>query len=160
MTPMLKKLLRDCHGNNLLEGAMVTPLLLLLTFGIVDFASMFHVYLAMENGISQATRFAVTGATKEDPNKQGTLLGREGTIKAVMQDASPTLNVNAMMFTFSHMKPGSASWAGGAGGPGDIGRVTVDYSWKPLTPILGPFLTGGKMTMTVESAMRIEPTWE
>ena len=84
-------------------------------------------------------------------------MGREGTIKAAMQDASPSLNVSAMTFTFSHMTPGSASWAGGAGGPGDIGRVTVNYSWKPLTPILGPFLTDGKMTMTVESAMKIEP---
>lgn len=157
---MLKRFLRDCDGNNLLEGAMVTPLLLLLTFGIVDFASMFHVYVSMESGISQATRFAVTGATKEDPNKPGTPLGREGTIKLVMQDASPTLNVNAMTFTFSHMTPGSTSWAGGAGGPGDIGRVAVDYSWVPLTPILGPFLTDGKMTLSVESAMKIEPTWE
>ena len=115
---MLKKFLRDCDGNNLLEGAMVTPLLLLLTFGVVDFASMFHVYVAMESGISQATRFAVTGATKPDPTKPGMPMGREGTIKAAMQDASPSLNVSAMTFTFSHMTPGSASWAGGAGGPG------------------------------------------
>jgi hypothetical protein len=157
---MLKKFLRDCDGNNLLEGAMVTPLLLLLTFGIVDFASMFHVYVSMESGISQATRFAVTGATKEDPNQPGIQMGREATIKAVMQEASPSLNVNAMTFTFSHMTPGSASWAGGAGGPGDIGKVSVDYSWVPLTPILGPFLTNGKMKLSVESAMRLEPKWE
>ena len=41
---MLKRLkgLRDCSGTNLLEAAIVTPLLLVLTFGIVDFASMFY----------------------------------------------------------------------------------------------------------------------
>ena len=77
-----------------------------------------------------------------------------------MQAAAPTLDVNDMTFSFSHMAPGSASWASGAGGPGDIGRVTVEYSWEPLTPILAPFLTDGKMTLHVESAMKIEPKWE
>ena len=157
---MLKKFIRDCGGNNLLEGAVVTPLLLILTFGIVDFATLFYVYLSMESGIRQATRFAVTGATKEDPDNPGTPMGREGTIKAAMQNAAPTLDVNAMTFSFSHIVPGGSSWASGAGGPGDVGRVTVEYSWKPLTPILAPFLTDGKMTLHVESAMRIEPKWE
>jgi hypothetical protein len=157
---MLKRFIRDCRGNNLLEGAMVTPLLLMLTFGIVDFASLFYVYVSMESGISQATRFAVTGATKEDPDNPGTPMGREGTIKAAMADAAPTLDINAMTFSFTHMAPGSSSWASGAGGPGDIGRVAVEYSWEPLTPILAPFLTDGKMTLHVESAMKIEPTWE
>ncbi len=158
--PMIKKFIRDCGGNNLIEAAIVTPLLLVLTFGIVDFASLFWVYVSMESGISQATRLAVTGATKDDPDNPGTPLGREGTIKAAMQEATSTLDVNAMTFSFSHMAPGSSSWASGAGSPGDIGRVTVEYSWQPLTPILAPFLTGGKMTMHVESAMKIEPKWE
>ncbi|RPI56006.1 MAG: pilus assembly protein [Acidobacteria bacterium] len=159
--PMLKKLIRDCGGNNLLEAAIVTPLLLMLTFGIVDFASLFWVYVSMESGISQATRFAVTGASKDDPDSPGTPMGREGTIKAAMQDAAPMLAIDSMTFSFSHMVPGSSSWASGAGGPGDIGRVAVEYSWQPLTPILAPFLgTDGKMTLHVESAMRIEPEWE
>jgi hypothetical protein len=157
---MLKKFIRDCRGNNLIEGAIVTPLLLLLTFGIVDFASMFYVYVSMESGISQATRYAVTGATKDDPDNPGTPMGTEGTIKAAMQEAAPTLDIDSMTFAFSHMSPGSSSWAGGAGGPGDIGRVTVEYAWQPLTPILGAFLTDGKMTMKVESAMKNEPKWE
>ncbi len=157
---MLKKFIRDCGGNNIIEGAIVTPLLLLLTFGIVDFASMFYVYVSMESGISQATRYAVTGATKEDPDNPGIQMGREGTIKAVMKEVSPTLDVDAMDFSFTHMAPGSSSWASGAGGPGDVGRVTVEYSWEPLTPILPHFLTGGRMSLSVESAMKIEPTWE
>ena len=43
---------------------------------------------------------------------------------AAMQDAAPTLDIDAMTFTFTHMAPGADSWTGGAGGPGDIGRVT------------------------------------
>lgn len=157
---MLKRFLRDCGGTNLLEAAIVTPLLLVLTFGIVDFATMFYVYLSMESGISQATRFAVTGATADDPDNPGTPMNREGTIKAKMKAASPSLDVDAMTFEFSHMVPGSSSWASGAGGPGDIGRVTVEYSWQPMTPIVSHFLDNGDITMHVESAMRIEPEWE
>jgi hypothetical protein len=87
-------------------------------------------------------------------------MGREGTIKAVMKEASPTLDVDAMTFSFTHMAPGGSSWSSGAGGPGDIGRVTVEYSWEPITPILDHFLDNGMMTMKVESAMKIEPKWE
>jgi hypothetical protein len=157
---MIKKFLRDCGGNNLIEGALVTPLLLMLTFGIVDFASMFYVYVSMESGISQATRFAVTGATKDDPDNPGTPLGSEDSIRAAMAEAAPTLDIDAMTFSYSHMSPGATSWAGGAGGPGDIRKVTVEYSWPPLTPILGHFLEDGYLSMTVESAMKIEPEWE
>ena len=158
---MLKKFLRDCGGNNLLEAAMVTPLLLLLTFGIVDFATMFYVYVSMESGVSQATRFVVTGATKDDPDNPGTPMSAEGSIVAAMKDAVSTLDVDSMNFSFSHMAPGSTTWASGAGGPGDISKVTVEYSWKPLTPILGKLLSdsNGRMSMKVESAMKLEPKW-
>jgi Flp pilus assembly protein TadG len=152
--------LRDRGGNTLLESAMVTPLLLVLTFGLVDFATMFYVYLTMETGVSQATRFAVTGATMEDPDNPGTQLSREGTIKAAMKDATAGLDMSAMTFTFSHMTPGSTTWAGGAGGPGDIGRVSVEYDWEPLTPIVRPLLSGGKLHVKVESAMKNESKWE
>ena len=59
--------LSDARGANLVEAAVVTPLLLLLTLAIVDFSSMFYAYLALEHGVSQATRFAVTGRTLDRP---------------------------------------------------------------------------------------------
>jgi len=162
MTPMLRRLrgLRDTAGTNLLEAAIVTPLLLVLTFGLVDFASMFYVYLALEKGVSQATRFAVTGNTMADPDDPSSTLSREGAIRTAMANATPTINMDDVSFTFTHMSPGSASWAGGAGGPGDIGRVSVEYSWSPLTPILRPFLADGQMTVRVESAMKNESRFE
>ena len=53
--------LRDTAGTSIVEAAIITPLLLLLTLSIVDFGALFYVYLALENGVSQATRFGVTG---------------------------------------------------------------------------------------------------
>ena len=62
-----RKRLRDCKGNTLVEAAVLTPLLLLLTFSIMDFASLFYVYLALENGVSQASRYGVTGQADGRP---------------------------------------------------------------------------------------------
>ena len=82
--------LGDSKGANLVEAAIITPLLLLLTFAIVDFAAMFYCYLALEHGVSQATRFAVTG---QEMSAGGTPIGREASIKAAMREATPTLTI-------------------------------------------------------------------
>jgi Flp pilus assembly protein TadG len=68
---------RGTSGSNLVEAAIITPLLLMLTMAIVDFASVFYVYLALENGVSSATRYAVTGNLAEDPENEGEFLSRE-----------------------------------------------------------------------------------
>jgi hypothetical protein len=152
--------LKDATGATLLEAALVTPLLLLLTFSIADFGSLFYVYLALENGVSQATRYAVTGNTMDDPSKPGTKLSRPETIKAAMRSATPTLNIPDSAFTFQHMVPGGSTWLGGTGGPSDIEKVTINYDWALLTPLLRPFFTGGKLQFSVESTMKNESRFQ
>ena len=85
--------LRDTSGNTMIEAAMITPLVLLLTFGIMEFATMFYVYLALENGVSQATRYGVTGQLKDDPMNPGTPLNRTESMKLAMRQATPTLTI-------------------------------------------------------------------
>jgi hypothetical protein len=149
--------LRDRRGGSLIEAALITPLLLLLTFGIMDFASMFYVYLALENGVSQATRFAVTGNLKDDPMNPGTPLSRSDSIKLAMRQATPTLTIPDGDFSFNHLSPGSASWSSGVGNPGDIEKVTVTYTWTFLTPLIRPFFPGGQLVIQVNSSMKDEP---
>src|SRR6202521_1936092 len=105
--------LRDSRGSNLLEAALITPLLLIITFGLVDFASMFYVYLSLENGVSIATRYAVTGNQMDDTNAAGQKLSDDDSIKAAMRQATPTLTIADAAFTFSHMAPGGNAWLGG-----------------------------------------------
>ena len=140
----------------MIEAAIIAPLLLLLTFSIVDFASIFYVYLALENGLSQATRFAVTGNKMDDPLNPGTKLNRVDSIKLAMRQATPTLTIDDAAFTFNNMRPGGSSWNPGVGGPGDLEKVTVDYTWNVMTPLLRPFFTGGQFHFTVASAMKNE----
>lgn len=145
--------LSDAKGANLVEAAIITPLLLLLTLAIVDFASMFYGYLALEHGVSQATRLAITGQTLTGPSGA---MNRQESIKYRMRESTPTLTIPDSAFSFSFMAPGASSWSGGVGGPGDIGRVTVTYPWTFMTPLVRPFFAGGQVTLRVESTMKNE----
>jgi hypothetical protein len=152
-TGRLFRRLKDATGATLLEAAIITPLLLLLTFSIADFGGLFYAYLALENGVSQATRFAVTG------NSMGSL-SRAESIKAAMRSATPTLTIPDGAFSFQHMPVGGSSWVGGTGGPGEIEKVTITYTWPLMTPLLRPFFASGSLTMKVESMMKNESRFQ
>ena len=147
---------KDSTGANFIEAALVTPLLLLLTFGIIDFASLCYVYLSIENGVSQATRYVVTGRSMADPLNPGVLLNRQESIKAAMRQATPTLAISDGAFSFAHMAPNAGAWSSGVGGPGDLEKVTVTYMFTPMTPLLRPFFTGGQIPLRLESMMKNE----
>ena len=146
--------LRSSKGATLVEAAIIVPLLLTITFSIVDFGALFYVYLALENGVSQATRTAVTGTLLDDGS--GGTLDRAGTIMAVMRQSTPNLTIPDGAFTFEHMPVGGSSFTGGVGGPEEIEKVTVDYTWTVLTPILRPFFTNGQVHFRVSSMMKNE----
>lgn len=156
----IKKRLKDATGATLLEAAIITPLLLLLTFSIADFGGLFYVYLALENGVSQATRQAITGSVVDDPSNPGTPLSRPAAIKAAMRSATPTLTIPDSAFTFEHMAVGGTSWVSGTGGPGEIEKVTITYTWPLMTPLLQPFFAGGQLSMKVESMMKNESRFQ
>jgi Flp pilus assembly protein TadG len=147
--------LGDAKGANLVEAAIVTPLLLLLTLGIVDFSAMFYAYLALEHGVSQATRLAITGQTLNDPS--GTAMSRQNSIIQRMRETTPTLTLPDAAFAFSSMRPPAGTWNNGSlGGPGDIGRVTVTYTWTFMTPLIRPFFPSGQVVLRVSSTMKNE----
>jgi hypothetical protein len=137
------------RGQTLIEAALVTPLLLLLTFGIIDFATILYVYLALESGVSQATRYAITGN-----NLPGQT--RVTSIMTTMRNATPTLTLADGAFQFSHLV--GSNWVGGIGGPGEIEKLTVTYTHDVF--VLRPFFQNGQINMVVESAMRNESRFE
>ena len=149
--------LGDSKGANLVEAAIITPLLLLLTFSIVDFAAMFYCYLALEHGVSQATRYAITG---QQMSSSGSPIGREASIKAAMRQATPTLNIPDSAFSFSFMPVNGSSWASGLGGANDVGRVTVNYQWTFMTPLIRPFFPNGQLNLRVQSTMKNETVFQ
>ena len=144
---------KSSRGSNLVEMAAVIPLLLLFTFAIMDFATLFYVYLSLENGVSQATRYAVTGQVMNDPANPAQTLPRDQSIKLAMRNATPTLAIPDSAFSFYDITQNAA----GSGGPNDIIRVSVQYIYVPMTPLIRPFFTNGQITFTVSSTMKNEP---
>jgi Flp pilus assembly protein TadG len=142
--------LRNSEGANLLEAAIITPLLVLLTFAIVDFSALIFVHVALQNGVNQASRFGVTG------NLTGAL-SREDSIKLAMTQNTP-LTIDPAAISFQHLSGGL--WVNGAGAPGDIEKVAVDYNWQIMTPLISPLFTGGQISFHVESAMKDESLFQ
>jgi Flp pilus assembly protein TadG len=154
-------LLRSSQGQYLVELAAVLPLLLLLTFAVIDFSTLFYVYLSLENGISQATRYGITGQQLPNPDPVvGGTLSKIDSIKLAMKLATPTLSFTSSnpQYTFEHLVAGTwttYNTAEDAKG-NEVMRVTVRYHWDMMTPFIRPFFTGGGINLIVSSSVKNE----
>ena len=142
---------RSSRGAALAETGIIITLLIPLTFAVLDFAGILYAFQAMQNGVSQATRFAVTGNHGTDGS--GAALSRDESIRQAMRAATPGFQIADNAFTFYNVSKGTPN----TGGPNDIIRVTVTYDWQLLTPILQPFFPSGHVTVRVALTMRNEP---
>ena len=142
------------RGQALIEAAIGIVLLMLLTFSIFDAALLFYAYLTLENGVTEATRFAVTGQQENDPNNPTSTLSREDSIKHVMRNSTPGLMLLDSEFSFydvTHRRSGT-------GGPSDVIQVTVTHPWRLISPMLWPFVgNGGVISLRVSATMKNEP---
>ncbi len=148
---------KRCHsekGQGVVELAVVLPILLLFIFAIADFSILFYEYQSMEHGISEATRYGITGQQMPDPDNPGDYLSREDSMKRVMRNNNLSIVLDNSSFTFEHLN--GAVWTAGSGGPGDVFKMTVNYNWKPITPLISVFLTGGQMPLRVSSTVKSE----
>jgi len=84
------------QGQALLEFALVAIFLLIVLFGIMDFARLFFAYATMSNGAREGVRFAIThshpGEDHEDEIIERTLamvvlIGGEATVEVLYPDA-------------------------------------------------------------------------
>ncbi|MCC7417111.1 MAG: pilus assembly protein [Acidobacteria bacterium] len=145
----LTRRLRDSSGQSLVEAAIITPLLLLVTFAIIDFGTMFYVSLSLEHGVAEAARFGITGNTIPG-------MTRQESVVAVLERAMPTLRIDESNVAFSHLVDGA--WVQGIGGPGEIGKLSLTYAHDVL--VLRPLFPSGRITMRVESSMKNEDRFQ
>jgi Flp pilus assembly protein TadG len=144
---------RRTRGSSLAEAAIVFPLVVLVTCALVEFISILHAYLALENGVSQATRYAVTGQTMTDPSNPAKNLPRDQAIIAALRRATPTVAIADSDVTFFDVSQNTS----GVGGPNDLIRVTVIHAWPLLTPVLRPVFPSGNVLLKASATMKNEP---
>src|SRR5262245_5089807 len=65
----LHRLCRDTEGSALLEGAIVTPFLCILVFGVLEFSHFFYQQHLVSTGVRDAARYLARTA---DPTASGT----------------------------------------------------------------------------------------
>jgi hypothetical protein len=145
---------RSEKGQTLVEAAMILILLLFMLFAVIDFSILFYVYQSMEHGISEATRYGITGQQLPDPENPGFFLSREDSIKTVMREKNPIITLDDSCFVFEHWT--GTGWTAGSGGPNDISRLTVNYNWRPITPLISVLFPGGQIPLRVSATMKNE----
>ncbi len=147
----MNRLRRRGHGERgaeLIELALVLPILLLAFAGIVDFALLMQRWLVISNAAREGARIAVLpGYTQTDVQNRVTAYVRQGTGDTA---ASPTASLVTVTITPVAPTP-----------PFPAAQVTVSLTHSYL--IIGPvsaLLGGGgswtSITLTARSTMRIE----
>jgi len=131
------------RGAELVEFAIVLPVLLLITMGIVDFGFMFQRYVVLTNAAMEGARVAVLpGYTTPDVQARVQEYATNGGIPGTL---NPPLVEDVPL-----PAPGGATW------PGKRVTVTLDYGFNYLGPIAAIFGGGGgrTVTLTARSTMR------
>lgn len=137
------------RGSALVEAAIVTPLLMLLVIGILEMGMVFFTKITLESAVRQATRFAVTGNTREDADNPGSDLPRPDGIKQYLVEHATGIQVDKSKITITPAD---------GGGPGQVVKVTAEHTYRFATPLVGePF--GGEITFRHTSTMKNEPVF-
>jgi Flp pilus assembly protein TadG len=141
-TLTLRRLARAEQGAELIEMAIVTPLLLLLVMGIVDFGFLFQRYVVLTNAAVEGARVAtLPGYTAADAQAR---------VQAYVADGGVPGVVNAVT------TPVTLPGAGGGTWPGMQMTVTHVYTLQYIAPIAA--LVGGtsaaNVTLTARATMR------
>jgi len=138
------RLFRSEHGAELVEMAIVTPILLLLVFGIVDFGFMFQRYVVLTNAAVEGARVAtMPGYTAADAQAR---------VQEYVLNSLPT----TVVVPPAVVTPVALPRAGGGTWPGMQVTVTHVYTLQYIAPMIR--LVGGtsaaNVTLTARSTMR------
>jgi Flp pilus assembly protein TadG len=138
---------RSARGAELIELALVLPILLLMFAGIVDFAVMFQRYLVVSNAAREGARIAVLpGYTQTDVQNRVTEYMRNGT-----GDYALSPSTALTMVTID--PPGATPPF-----PAAQVAVSITHAYWLMGPVSGLFGGGSfsTITLTARATMRIE----
>jgi Flp pilus assembly protein TadG len=143
---MKMPLIRSERGAEVVEMAIVLPLLLLVTMGIVDFGFLFQRYAVLTNAAMEGARV-------------GSLPGYQipGDVTARVQAYAAAGGVNAATITVEAI-PTTVPAAGGGTYPAVQVTVSHNYTLDYIGPIAAMFGGSGSRTVTLRarSTLRLQ----
>ncbi len=135
------------------EMAIILPVMMLLIFGILDFGRLYFTQITLQHAMREGGRFGVTGQQLPDPGNPLALQSRIASIRQVVHDAAVGVGVEPGDIVVSSISGGSDN----AGGPGDTLTISMSYSFRFITPMIGQFFNDGEQSFTVSTSFRNEP---
>ncbi|MEW9672598.1 TadE/TadG family type IV pilus assembly protein [Ammoniphilus sp. 3BR4] len=126
--------MRDEKGQATVEMALCVTLLLLLVFGLIDFARIFHAQLTLDHAGREGARAASVGGTDQQ-------------IQDVISQASGSLGSTNLTVSITPTKTERRR--------GTYVTVDLAYSIPLTTPLLTPFLPN-PYSFSKKTTMRME----
>lgn len=143
MAKLITALRRSDEGAELIEMAIVLPLLLLLFMGMVDFGFMFQRYVVLSNAAAEGARVAsLPGYTTADVTARVNAYATDSGIPGTVTTARVAVAL-----------PGGAA---GVTWPGSQVTVTHVYNYQYIGPIAALFSNApnGSVTITSRATVR------
>jgi Flp pilus assembly protein TadG len=148
---------RKDEGQAMVEVALSLSLLLLLTFGAIDFGYLFSTKVTLQNAVRQAGRYAITGQCITGTDGSCSQSRYNSIVKALQDNSLGFLNTsNASDISITCTNNGGGC-PSNAGGPGDLVTISVAYPYGFLSPLLAAFFPSHAYTIRVSSAFTNEP---
>jgi len=142
MAALIARLRKNEDGAELIEMAIVLPLLLLLIMGMVDFGFLFQRYVVLTNAAAEGARVAsLPGYSAADVTARVAAYSANGGVPGTVTTATAAVTL-----------PG----ANGGSWPGTEVTVTHVYTYQYVGPIAALFGggIGGNVTITSRATMR------
>lgn len=142
MAALIARLRKSEDGAELIEMAIVLPLLLLLIMGMVDFGFLFQRYVVLTNAAAEGARVAsLPGYSAADVTARVAAYAANGGVPGTVNTATAAVTL-----------PG----ANGGSWPGTEVTVTHVYTYQYVGPIATLFGggIGGNVTITSRATMR------
>ena len=122
------------RGSNMVEFALIAPMLFFLMFVIMELGVMFWVNLTMQYAVREGARYSITGQSNLDPataNQQrylAVIQRIKDSSMGMYSKLNPTISVNGTSIASSAY---NNSMFGAAG---DIVVLKLDCTWPVVTP--------------------------
>jgi Flp pilus assembly protein TadG len=144
------------RGAAAVEFALLSPLLLILVFGIIDFGLAMNAQIIIGNAVREGARAAALGASYDDTLAAAS--NAETGVVGTVPDPEATCEIK-VNDTPEPCPGGDTGWAHLTTNPAPSGAtvtVSITYSYKWITPIqMIPGLSSS-LTFTRTSSMRVE----
>lgn len=134
---MIKKMVKNKNGQAMVEMALITPILVLLLFSIIEFGWIFGAQLLVTHSSREGARYGAVHSTET---------GVEGAITSRVQAAASALDAGLLNININFTAANHKS--------GDV-EVRVTYPVTVVTPVVSA-ITGSPVNVTSQCVMRVE----